>query len=286
MTEQPDRRLHAYRADLADKRLQGRVNAERFAEGQPARVVVPVADLRPRPDLAAGIDSQLIMGEDVRVFERTGQWAWVQSAADSYVGYVPAASIAEPAARLTHEIWRPRSFVYPGADLRFPVRHALSMGSRIDVVGETETRGTCYLVLGDGSAVIAAHCRPIGGQSGLDAVSFAALMIETPYLWGGRTGFGIDCSALVQMGLAMTGKRAPRDSDQQAETLGRQIDPAVDGLKRGDLVFWKGHVAFVEGENMILHASGGTMTVTREPLDAAIARIEPLYGPPTRYRRP
>lgn len=286
MSDTLDHRINAYRADLADRRLAGTVEAGAFADGQPARVVVPVADLRREPDLASGIDTQALMGEEVRVFERANGWAWVQLAADSYVGYMPDDALAPGAGAFTHLVARQRSFVYPGPDLRFPVLHSLSMGSRISVVGDTETRGTRYLLLDDGSAMIAAHCCPIGMDTGADPVSIAALMIETPYLWGGRSGFGIDCSGLVQMALAMTGKRAPRDSDQQASSLGDVIDPVSDGLRRGDLVFWKGHVAFLEDETTILHASGGTMTVTREPLADAISRIMPLYGEPTLYRRP
>ncbi|PWW00394.1 NlpC/P60 family protein [Hoeflea marina] len=283
MSDTLDHRVNAYRPDLADRRLAGRVEAGAFADGQAARIVVPVADLRRRPDLGSGIDTQALMGEDVRVFDRADGWAWVQLAADSYVGYLPEASLAGGAGTSTHLVTRQRSFVYPGPDLRFPVVHALSMASRITVIGEAETRGTRYLLLDDGTAVIAAHCRPLVDA---DPVTVAALMIETPYLWGGRSGFGIDCSGLVQLALGMAGKRAPRDSDQQAASLGEVIDPSRNGLRRGDLVFWKGHVAFLEDERTILHASGGTMTVTREPLADAIARIMPLYGEPTLYRRP
>lgn len=285
MSDTLDHRIHAYRPDLADRRLAGKVEAEAFSEGEAARVVVPVADLRRRPDLASGIDTQALMGEDVRVFERSNGWAWVQLTADSYVGYMREDLLASGPGTFTHVVWRQRSFVYPGPDLRFPIVQTLSMGSRISVVGDAETRGTRYFLLADGTAMIAAHCRPIG-ETANDPVSVAALMIETPYLWGGRSGFGIDCSGLVQMALVMTGKPAPRDSDQQASGLGDLIDPVGDGLRRGDLVFWKGHVAIMENEVTMLHASGGTMTVTREPLEAAISRIRPLYGEPTCYRRP
>jgi cell wall-associated NlpC family hydrolase len=186
----------------------------------------------------------------------------------------------------THVVCKPRSFVYPGPDLRFPPVHALSMASRVAVSGRADTRGTEYAVLADGSAMIAAHLKPAGDIPFTDPVAVAAMFLETPYLWGGRSGFGIDCSGLVQIALAMTGRRAPRDSDQQAAGLGHAVDPASDGLRRGDLVFWKGHVGFLEDEHTLLHASGGTMTVTREPLAAAIDRIARLYGPPTGYRRP
>jgi len=281
-----DRRLHAFRPDLAETALRGKVEAERFVEGEPARLIAPLADIRPRPDPSAGIDSQILYGETVRVFDRQEGWAWIKCDADDYVGYVSDAALVSGQGEATHIVTTPRTFLYPGPDLKFPVAAALSMGSRLDVVGDTVTRDTRYLLLESGEAVIASHCRPLDGAADGDAVAVATLFLQTPYLWGGRSGFGIDCSGLVQTAFAMTGYAAPRDSDMQAKWLGSAIDPERDGLQRGDLVFWKGHVGFIEDDGKtLLHASGGTMTVTREPLAGAIARIAALYGPPTGYRR-
>ncbi|WP_375589877.1 NlpC/P60 family protein [Hoeflea alexandrii] len=286
MSEQLDRRSHAYRPDLADIRLRGRVTADRYIEGMPAEVIVPVAALHPRPDPESSIDTQALRGEALSVFDISGGWAWVQLAADGYVGYVREQAIGQGAGPATHVVSVPRSFLYPGPDLRFPHLDALSMGSRLRIVRTAETRATPYAILEDGSAIIAAHLLPVAENLTDDPVSVASRFLETPYLWGGRSGFGIDCSGLVQMALAMTGKSAPRDSDQQAASLGRIIDPDTDGLQRGDLVFWKGHVGFLEDPQTLLHASGGTMYVTREPLRDAIDRIARLYGLPTCYRRP
>ncbi|GAB5464305.1 C40 family peptidase [Hoeflea alexandrii] len=286
MSEQLDRRSHAYRPDLADIRLRGRVTADRYIEGMPAEVIVPVAALHPRPDPESSIDTQALRGEALSVFDISGGWAWVQLAADGYVGYVREQAIGQGAGPATHVVSVPRSFLYPGPDLRFPHLDALSMGSRLRIVGTAETRATPYAILEDGTAIIAAHLLPVAENLTDDPVSVASRFIETPYLWGGRSGFGIDCSGLVQMALAMTGKASPRDSDQQAAGLGRIIDPDTDGLQRGDLVFWKGHVGFIEDPETLLHASGGTMYVTREPLRDAIDRIARLYGLPTCYRRP
>ena len=281
-----DRRLHAYRPDLADAALKGRVEAERFTEGEAARLIAPLADIRPRPDPSAGIDSQILYGETVRVFDRQEGWAWIKCDADDYVGYISDAALAPRKGEATHIVTTPRTFLYPGPDLKFPIAAALSVGSRLNVIGDTVTRDTRYLLLESGEAVIASHCRPLDVEPDSDPVSVAARFLETPYLWGGRSGFGLDCSGLVQTAFAMTGYSAPRDSDMQARGLGSAIDPERDGLQRGDLVFWKGHVGFIEDEGKtLLHASGGTMTVIREPLAGAIARIAALYGPPTGYRR-
>ncbi|WP_412050702.1 NlpC/P60 family protein [Hoeflea sp. Naph1] len=286
MTVELDRRSHAYRPDLADIRLKSQVSAQRYTEGARAHVIVPVAHVSPRPEARSSIDTQALYGEDLTVFDVADGWAWVQLASDGYVGYLPENAISDGASNTTHLVTVPRSFVYPGADLRFPPVHSLSMMSRVTVTGLAETRGTAYALLDDGSAMIAAHLRPLGETASEDAVAVATSFLHTPYLWGGRSGFGIDCSGLVQMALAMTGKAAPRDSDQQAASLGQPIDPDHDVLQRDDLVFWKGHVGFLEDAQTLLHASGGTMYVTREPLQAAIDRIARLYGPPTGFRRP
>jgi cell wall-associated NlpC family hydrolase len=279
-----DRRLHAFRPDLAESGLQGQVEALRFVDGTPARVAVPVVGLRPKPDLATGIDTELLLGEDVTVFERADGWCWVKSASDGYVGYIEERALCESEAAPTHIVTVPRTFLYGEPELRKPYKSILSMGSRIRIVGEDEARGNHYAMLEDGTAIFAKHLQPIGAGDGGDYVDIAMRFLETPYLWGGRSGLGIDCSGLVQLSLLMTGRRAPRDTDMQAATLGDPIDRAE--LRRGDLVFWKGHVAAMEDPETIVHATGNTMTVVRENFEAAIKRIGWLYEQPTGYRRP
>jgi len=284
MNALPDRRLNAFRPDLAEEALKGTVAAGRYVTGVPARIAVPVAALRPRPDEAAGIDTQVLFGEGVRVLDRAGGWAWVKSDFDGYVGYLPETALDAAAAPATHVVGVPRTFAYTGPDLRTPAAFALSIGSRLTVVGESETRGTRYFTLEGGQSVVAGHCLPAGGTAGSDYVAIAGRFLETPYLWGGRSGFGLDCSALVQLSMMMAGRSAPRDSDMQAAGLGTPV--AREELRRGDLVFWKGHVAIMEDETTIIHANGHTMSVAREPLAAAIERTAYLYQQPTGYRRP
>ncbi len=278
-----DRRLNAFRPDLADAALKGRVEAERFVEGEKARIGIPVVGLRPRAETDCGIDTELLFGEAVTVFERASGWAWVRADFDGYVGYLPETALRPQAAKPTHKVVVPRTFRYPGPELRAPHVEVLSMGSRVEVVGEAETRGTRYFLLGDGGAVIANHCIPVGELAAEDPLDIATRFIETPYLWGGRSGFGIDCSGLVQIAMMMTGRTVLRDTDMQQATLGEDIGRG--DLSRGDLVFWKGHVGLMEDEKTLLHANGHTMSVARENLDAAVERIGWLYEQPTAYRR-
>lgn len=284
MSQLPDRRLNAYRSDLAEIALRGQVEAERYVEGEVATLAVPVAPLRARPDAACGTDTEVLYGEGVRVLDTAEGWAWVKADLDGYVGYLPETALLRQTTVPTHIVTVPRTFVYNGADLKFPHALALSMGSRVAVIGEAETRGTRYFLLEGGRAIVANHCAPVGHAVSADYVTVATRFLETPYLWGGRSGFGIDCSGLVQASMLMAGRVVERDSDMQAARLGMPI--AREELRRGDLVFWKGHVAIMEDERTLIHANGHTMSVAHEGLEEAIARIGWLYDQPTGYRRP
>lgn len=283
----PDRRIAAYRPDLADRRLEGIVEAGRFVDGRPMRVAVPNVGLRqePRPDSEWG--SELVLGDDVAVFEEAESWCWVQSLRDDYVGYLPDTALNVPDAEPTHVVAVPRTFAYPGPELRAPATSTLSMGSRLVVTGEAERRGTRYLILDSGEALIARHLCP-SGQPVDDYVTVAEALIHTPYLWGGTSGFGLDCSGLVQLSMRMAGRFVPRDTDMQASVIGELLglDPLGHRLRRGDLVFWKGHVGIMVDAGTLIHANGLSMTVAIEPLDRAVSRIASIYGMPTAIRRP
>jgi cell wall-associated NlpC family hydrolase len=282
-----DRRLNAFRPDLADSRLRGQIDAADFTPGRAGRVIAPVVNMQnaPRPD--AGLDTQLLMGDEVMVFDEAEGFAWVQAKRDFYVGYVSDAALAAPADAATHVVAVPRSFVYREPDMKKGATSALSLGSRLTVVDASTVRGTDYAILESGEAVVANHLAPVGNIFP-DFVSVAERLEWTPYLWGGTSAFGIDCSGLVQLSMCMAGRDVLRDTDMQEGSIGEPLDIGDDlaGLRRGDLVFWKGHVAIMMDERNTIHANGHTMTVSRELLADAVARIAYLYGKPTAFRRP
>ena len=281
-----DKRLNAFRPDLADENLRGMVEAERFVSDKPMRIADAVADVRSEPRGDAGITTQVLYGDDVLVFEDYNGWCWIQNERDGYVGYVVDTTLDRRASEPTHIVIAPRTFVYPGSDLKYPRTKALSMGSLVTIAGGEERRGTLYGMLPSGEAVIAKHLVPVDEVTD-DHVAVAETLMHTPYLWGGVSGFGVDCSGLVQLSLLMTGLPVLRDTDMQAASIGDLIEPDKDyqNLQRGDFVFWKGHVAMMASHSMLLHASGHTMSVTLEPLRDAIDRIAYLYGKPTAVRR-
>lgn len=288
MTTELDKRLYAYRPDLADAKLEGKVVADAFVEGELATICVPSITLRSEPKKELGVETEALFGEEVYVFEQRDGWAWIQLLKDGYVGYVPVDAVSIGFKKISHIIAQPRTFLYPEPDMKIRPLALLSMGSRLDIVDQTKGNGIEFLITRDGQAVVERHCRHFKAFSGPDYVNHAGRLLETPYRWGGCSAFGIDCSGLVQLAMFMTGNYVKRDSDMQAASIGQEID-AGEGykyLERGDLIFWNGHVAIVEDNKTILHANGYTMSVAREPLASAIDRIEPLYGKPTLFRRP
>jgi cell wall-associated NlpC family hydrolase len=283
-----DPRLNAFRPDLADARLAGQVASERFVEGVDCQVVAFAAPLKRVPRTDAPLDSEVLRGETFRVFEETGEgWCWGQLATDNYVGYVPADALGPVVPPPTHRIAALRTFVYPGPDLKLPALGVLSIGSRLALAGENETRGTLYRHLaGGGGTVVADHVQRLDAPYETDFVAVAERFRETPYLWGGRTSIGLDCSALVQLSLLAAGRGAPRDTDLQERLVGEPVAGGVSaGLARGDLVFWRGHVAIMVDRRHMIHASGWQMRVVVEPFAEAVERIARSAGLPTAMRR-
>jgi len=277
-----DRRLTPARPDLAAASLRGRVEATRFVEGWRRRVVEGAAPLRRAPAHEAPLETEALYGESVVVYEESEGWAWAQLERDGYVGFMPANALGAPDAP-THRLAVPRSFAYPGPSIKLPPSLALSLGARLAVKA---SQGD-FAATADGLYVYALHLAPVGARQP-DFVAVAERFLEAPYLWGGRTWQGIDCSGLVQTALAETGVEAPRDTDMMEASLGAPIvfDEALGDLRRGDLVFWKGHVGIMRDARMLLHANGWHMRVVSEPLRAARDRTaEKAGGPITSIRR-
>lgn len=241
------------------------------------------AAMKARPDPAAPLASELLFGEEFAVYDLADGWAWGQAAHDGYVGYVPADCLAPMAARITHRVSRPATHLYPAPDLKTPPLMPLYLGSAVAVAGEPE-KG--FVPLASGGYVYAAHLAPKGTYVA-DPTALAESLLAAPYLWGGRTVAGIDCSGLVQQALLAAGIPCPRDSDQQAASVGRLLSEDVR-LARGDIVFFPGHVGIMVDDARLLHANATHMAVTVDPLDAVIeivARGLAPGKPPVTARR-
>jgi cell wall-associated NlpC family hydrolase len=266
----PDPRRHAYRTDLAAEHLRGLVEAPRYAKGEPRQVGAPSLPLRREPRFDATLDTEALLGETVTLYDESEGWAWAQLARDSYVGYMPSEGLAREIAVPTHRISVLRTYVYPEPDGKAPPLALLSLNARVAVSG---TEGK-FLALAGGGHVFAGHAAPIG-KTERDFVAVAETFLGAPYLWGGRTSIGLDCSGLVQLALEAAGHDAPRDADMQAEELGRAIpwQPSTI-LRRGDLVFWEGHVGIMVSAKDFLHANAFHMAVEVEPFAAARRRIK------------
>jgi cell wall-associated NlpC family hydrolase len=268
-----DARLTPARADLAAAHLRGLVEAHRFAEGRVMQVKASVSAVRRAPAPDAPLETQALHGEAVTVYDVAEGWAWGQLEKDGYVGYLPVVDLANAGTAANHRVVTLSTFVFPRADIKSPPVMALPYGAHLAVTHEADG----FAVLADAAGFIwASHVQPMRAHAS-DPVSIAERFVGVPYLWGGRSAFGIDCSGLVQTAYAACGIALPRDSDLQARDAGDLL--AVDAqLKRGDLVFWKGHVGLMMDQVTLLHANAHHMLVAAEPLHEAVARIKAKGG--------
>jgi cell wall-associated NlpC family hydrolase len=264
-----DPRTTPARADLAAAHLRGRVKAYRFVEGIVHRVIESSAPLRQAPSLEAALGSEALHGEEVTVYETSDEgWCWGQLA-DGYVGYLPASALTRGRSEATHRVSALRALVFPSADIKTAPILGLPFGGRVRIVGEEQGFNRTE----NGGFIPRQHLAPLLPAE-RDVIATARRFLGTPYLWGGRTSLGIDCSGLVQIALLASGIDCPRDSDMQA---GLGVDVPFSGnahaIRRGDLVCWKGHIGLVSDGGRLLHANAFHMQTVEEPIAEAIARI-------------
>ncbi len=251
-----DPRLTPARPDLAAKYLEGKVEAARFVIGEEFEIADALAPLREAPFSEAMLLTQALMGERVTIYDRNGEgFAWGQLNSDGYVGWLPDRALGKPVATPTHKVTAIRTFAFPGPSIKLPPVDTLVMGATVTVIREDGT----FAITRDGWD---------------DFVGVAEQFAGTPYLWGGKSSLGIDCSGLLQVSLNAAGTGCPRDSDMQQDSLGRTLGASeIKKLQRGDLIFWKGHVAIVRSADTIVHANAHHMATTIENTSNAIARI-------------
>ncbi len=266
-----DPRLTPARPDLAAKYLEGKVNAARFVDGEEFEIIAALAPLREAPSPDAELKTQALKGERVTIYDRNGEgFAWGQLNSDGYVGWLPDAALARPAAVPTHKVTALRTFAFPAASIKLPPVETLTMGASVTVTRSD----SAFAVTREGWYLPQQHLDGLAAMQD-DFVAVAEEFVGTPYLWGGKSSLGIDCSGLVQIALNAAGIGCPRDSDMQQDGLGRELSPTeTKHLHRGDLIFWKGHVAIVRDGSTIVHANAHHMATAVENTRDAIARIK------------
>jgi cell wall-associated NlpC family hydrolase len=277
-----DPRLTPARPEVAAQYLEGKVKAARFAAGEEFCVIDAIAPLRERPAADAMLSTQALKGERVTIYDRNDEgFAWGQLNGDGYVGWIPDAALAKPVSAPTHKVTALRTFAFPGPSIKLPPVETLSIGARITVVRDNGA----FAVTDEGRYLPRGHVGGIDAME-MDFVAVAERFIGTPYLWGGKSSLGVDCSGLVQLSLTAAGTGCPRDSDMQQDGLGRELSAAeMKHLKRGDLIFWKGHVAIVRDASTIVHANAHHMATVIENTHDAIARIKAAGSEVTAIKR-
>lgn len=272
-----DRRFLHANDRVAHSALDGVIASPRFTDGVLMRCGTPWADLRRAPE--GPRDKQMVYGRAFRVLDIHDGWAFGFDVVDDYAGYVPADALVEHTPP-THRVSTPLSHVYSAPNIKSPELHSLSFFSELTVVSLTDD----FARLADGGYVPKQHIAPLSWRAE-DAAGIAELFLGVPYLWGGNTGAGIDCSGLVQCAVWAYGRACARDSDMQAKDW-TEI-PLDAEYKRGDVMCWRGHVGMLLDAETLIHANAHHMAVAIEPLKTATDRIKANeFGAVTTVRRP
>ena len=274
-----DARVTLLRDGVAGRALEGVEPAEVYLDPKPMCCAAPAAGLHRAADAGSEQMDQILFGEAFDVLEEEANgWVWGQARRDGYVGFVEAAALGPPGPAPTHRIAALRTYAFEAPSIKTRALGPYSLNALVSVEAE---EGRLRKVRGSGW-VAAGHLSPVG-EFEADMAAVAERHLGAPYLWGGRESTGLDCSGLVQQALFACGRACPRDTDQQA-ALGEEIGRQAFG--RGDLVFWKGHVAIGLDQARIVHANAHHMMVAIEPLETAIDRIAAGgHGQPTGFRR-
>ena len=258
-----DPRLTPANEIVACSSLRGKIKHSNFIEGKNYQINVPFVDLLSTPD--GKRNRQLIYGSKVKYFSAAKGWAFIQNTYDNYVGYVPESTIASETQK-THIVIAPLAHVFVEPNIKSKNIEILPLAARVS--GEVIENGFLETELG----WISVSQLKRKTELSKDPVEVSKLLQNAPYLWGGNTTLGIDCSGLIQISLLLCGIDCPGDSDQQMNTLGKNIDIGSP-RKKGDILFWKGHVAWVVNERQILHANAYHMATVIEEANEAIERI-------------
>ncbi len=270
-----DPRIFAFREDLAAASLRERVRAPRYSEGEIRQVAASSALIRVAPKFDAPLATEALSGELVTVYDIRDGWAWVQLREDGYVGYTTLDCLSGVVEENTHRVSARLTYLYPAPDIKRPPITKLSFSCTVAPIRKPDGR---FFELSRGGFVFADHLVGIRERA-RDFVRVAERLVGVPYLWGGKTALGIDCSGLVQLSLQAAGVPFPRDTDMQMGAPGEPVDQSnLDAIQRGDLLFWQGHVAIAQSPDWMIHASGHHMEVVVEQIRRAVERTAESHG--------
>ncbi len=258
-----DPRVTPARGDIAADWLDGFLKADKFVKPKKSVITATAANLYKNPDYRTGIETQLLYGETFDILEEKDDWVWGQSQTDGYVGYIKAENISPEKVTPTHQVINIGAWALDEADMKSRPMKQHSFGSLVEVIDYDDK----FYLLSDHTYMFAGHLRALD-EPDADPVGHAFRFLGVPYLWGGRSCAGIDCSALIQLCHAQCGISMPRDADMQQKSVGKALgtDFNAVSLVPGDLIFWQGHVGMMIDARNMIHANTRAMAVSIDEL--------------------